>query len=273
MERDIITIDEDKCTGCGQCIPGCPEGALQLIDGKARLVSDLFCDGLGACIGECPEGAITIEKREAEPYDERKVMTNIVKQGDATILAHLKHLKDHNETGFLSQAIEYLESNGMAVPDYSEEERRMACGCPESMAQEIKKNEESESNVSGSIESELTQWPVQLQLINPSVPYFKNADLLIAADCVSYSYGDFHRKFLKDKKLIIFCPKLDTTIDAYIEKLAELFKIQDIKTITIVKMEVPCCSGVERIIDAALQKSGMDIAVNIFIISFQGKII
>ncbi|MCP4728053.1 MAG: 4Fe-4S ferredoxin, partial [bacterium] len=243
-----------------------------IIDGKARLISDLFCDGLGACIGECPEDAISIEKREAVPYDEKKVMGNIVKQGEATIIAHLKHLNDHNETGFLSQATEYLESKGMEVPDYTEEPR-MACGCPGSMAQEIKKDEKSGSDVSGPVESELTQWPIQAQLINPGAPYFKNADLLIAADCVSFSYGDFHRKFLKDKKLIIFCPKLDTTIDAYIEKLAELFRVQDIKSITVAHMEVPCCFGTEQIVKTALQKSGKDIPINIITISVQGEVI
>lgn len=278
MERDIITIDEKKCTGCGLCIPGCPEGAIQIIDEKARLISDLYCDGLGACLGQCPEGAISIEKREAEPYDEKKVMANIVKQGESTILAHLKHLKDHNEMGFLNLAIEYLNSNSIVVPsefyEGSEEKPTMACGCPSSMEREIIKDEScSCDDESGPVASELSQWPVQLQLINPNAAYFKNADLLIAADCVPFSFGDFHRRFLKGKKLIVFCPKLDTTIDAYIEKLTELFRVQNIKSITIVHMEVPCCFGVEKIVTEALRKSNKNIIIKDYTISVQGEII
>lgn len=274
MKREIITIDEEKCTGCGLCIPGCPEGALQVIDGKARLVGDLFCDGLGACIGDCPEGAISVEKREAVPYDEKKVMENIAKQGAATISAHLNHLKDHGETGYLKLAMEYLEDNNINLPDGPDQkEKKMACGCPGSMAREIKKKVSETGHAAGPIESELTQWPVQLQLINPHAPYFKNADLIVAADCVPFTYADFHRRFLKNKKLIIFCPKLDTTIDSYINKLTELFKVQDIKSITIVHMEVPCCFGVEKIVSQALKNSGKNIVIKDYTISVQGDII
>jgi len=278
MERDIITIDEDKCTGCGLCIPGCPEGAIQLIDEKARLISDLFCDGLGACLGECPEDAISIKKREAEPYNEERVMANIVRQGKGTIIAHLKHLKDHNEIGFLNQAMEYLKVNSIEVPseyeEVTEEKPTMACGCPSSMEREIDREDVKPcADASAPVSSELSHWPVQLQLINPNAASFKNADLLITADCVPFSYGDFHRRFLKGRKLIIFCPKLDTTIDSYIQKLTELFRVQDIKSITILHMEVPCCSGVEKIVTEALEKADKNIIIKDYTISISGEII
>lgn len=278
MKRDIITINQDLCNGCGQCVPGCPEGALQIIDGKARLISDLFCDGLGACIGECPEKAITIEKREAEPYDEARVMANIVKQGEATILAHLIHLRDHNETGFLNAALKYLQENNFTVPpDFTasrgaDTASGAACGCPGSAEQVIRHGHGHSSGPAVLMESELSQWPVQLQLINPQAPFFRDADILIAADCVPFSYANFHQKFLKGKKLIIFCPKLDTTIESYIQKLKELFAAQNIRSVTILHMEVPCCFGVGKIVQAALDRAGMKIPVEDITISIDGNI-
>jgi Pyruvate/2-oxoacid:ferredoxin oxidoreductase delta subunit len=280
MKRNIISIDTTKCNGCGLCIPGCPEGALQIIDGKARLVSDLFCDGLGACIGECPEGAIAVEEREAEPYDEIRVMENIVKQGENTIGAHLKHLKDHNETEYFNQAIEYLRVNNFDVSGYDElsspssVEPSQECGSQGSMTLELKREGGSEG-IGENIKhrSELQNWPVQLQLINPRAPYFKNAHLVIAADCVPFSYPNFHRQFIKDRILIIFCPKLDRTIDSYIEKLSEIFKNSNIQSISTVHMEVPCCSGVERVVEMALQRAGKDIPVTDTTISIKGDVI
>ncbi len=274
MKRQIITIDEAKCTGCGNCIPGCPEGALQIIDNKARLISDLFCDGLGACIGTCPEGAITIEEREAEPYDERRVMENIVKQGTNTIKAHLKHLADHGENLLLSQAIAFLQEKGMEVPDYSCKEGDVACGCAGGIVKAFDKQAAAvEQTATGKIASELRQWPVQLHLINPNAEYFDNADLLISADCVPYSYGDFHRRFLKGKIVITLCPKLDKDIDRYIDKLAEIFRLHNIKSISIVRMEVPCCGGTELIIQKALEKAGKVHMVKLTVISLQGEIL
>jgi NAD-dependent dihydropyrimidine dehydrogenase PreA subunit len=278
MKRQIITIDEEKCTGCGECIPGCPEGALQIIDGKARLVSDLFCDGLGACIGTCPEGAISIEEREAEPYDEARVMENIIKAGDNTIRAHLKHLRDHNETGLLQEAIDLLQERGFDVSQYLDEETQVhvdpACGCPGSAPIDLRgeKSGQSEDDVPPQ-QSQLRNWPVQLRLINPQAQYFQNAHLLIAADCVPFSYADFHRTFLRDRILIMFCPKLDPTIDEYIAKLSEIFAQSDIQSITILRMEVPCCSGIERIVQTALQRSGKKIPLNELVISINGEIL
>ncbi|HPG31368.1 MAG TPA: 4Fe-4S ferredoxin, partial [bacterium] len=245
--RKIISIDKKKCNGCGNCIPNCAEGALQIIDGKARLISDLFCDGLGACLGHCPEGAISIEERESEPYDEYKVMENVVKGGENVIKAHLKHMKDHNEDLYLAQAVEYLKKNNLPVPEYLDNNKEQCGfgGCPGMKTMDLRNrntNKQTEPNI-GKLESKLRQWPTQLQLINPNANYFENADLVIAADCSAYAYADFHRRFIDGKILMILCPKLDTTIDMYIEKLTMIFQSHNIKSITIVHMEVPCCGG------------------------------
>ncbi len=272
MKRKIIEINEKKCNGCGLCIPNCPEGALQIIDGKARLISDLFCDGLGACIGECPEGAITTIEREAEPYDEAKVMENIIKAGANTIKAHLKHLKDHDQNEYFEQAVVILLRKGLPIPKI-EEDSCLGGTCPGVAAHSIEREEESVTNLNVKMGSELQQWPVQLHLINPNAPYLKNAELLIAADCVPFAFANFHQRFVKGKIVINFCPKLDSGIDSYIEKLAEIFKNQDIKSITIVKMEVPCCGGIEHIVMKALEKAGKALFVKTNTISINGEII
>jgi ferredoxin len=270
MKRDIIQINEEKCNGCGNCVTGCPEGALQVIDGKARLISDLFCDGLGACIGDCPEGAIEIETREAEPYDESKVMKNIVKAGPNVIKAHLQHLQEHGENKLVDEAIHYLKDHDLDIPDY--EEKPLACGCPGSMTQELSPTgEEKHEHVM--LQAQLRNWPIQLQLLNPNAPYLNNADLLIAADCAPFAYANFHERFLKDKVLIILCPKLDKTIDEYVDKLAQIFQKQNINSISIVHMEVPCCSGIEVIIRRALEKAQKNIIIKDYTISINGEII
>jgi len=275
MKRQLIEIDETKCNGCGFCIPNCPEGALQIIDGKARLISDLFCDGLGACIGECPEGAIKTVEREAEPYDEKKVMENIIKAGPNTIKAHLKHLVDHDQKEFVQKAVAILKEKGIPIPNLHEDKQtQMACGCPGSMAREIQHQEkEATESTNVKLNSELRQWPVQLHLINPNAPYLKNADLLIAADCVPFAFANFHQRFIKGKIVINFCPKLDSGIESYIEKLAEIFKNQNIKSVTIVRMEVPCCGGIEHIVMKALEKAGKALMVKANVISVNGRII
>ena len=271
MKRKIIEIDEKKCTGCGECIPNCPEGALQIIDGKARLVSDLFCDGLGACIGNCPEGAIYTLEREAEPYDESKVMENIIKAGPNTIKAHLKHLKDHQQTEYYNQAVRTLREKNIPIPEFEDETGCKQIGCPGIEARSIERENNPET-ASVSLHSELRQWPVQLHLLNPQAPYLKNADLLIAADCAPFAYADFHRKFIKGKIVINFCPKLDQGIDRYVEKLAVIFSSADIRSVTIVRMEVPCCGGIEYVINKALEKAGKSLTVKTNIVSIQGNI-
>ena len=271
MKRKIIKIDEELCNGCGECIPNCPEGALQIIDGKARLISDLFCDGLGACIGNCPLGAIEVEEREAEAYDEDKVMENVIKQGANTIKAHLVHLKEHGEDEFYNQAIDFLKRNDIDIP-VIEEIKEELCGCPGMMTKEIKR-EESEDTASRPVQSVLTTWPVQLHLLNPNASYLKNADLLVAADCVGFAYADFHQRFLKGKVPIIFCPKLDQSTEAYLEKLTHIFKINQIKSVTIVKMEVPCCGGTTGLVEEALRRSGTNTIIKEYTIGINGEIL
>jgi ferredoxin len=250
--RKIIEIDEDICNGCGDCIPNCPEGALRVIDGKARLISDLFCDGLGACIGECPVEAIKIAKREAEPYNETKVMENIARQGKNVIAAHLKHLRDHGETGLYNEALEYLKNNNIEIAEDFE--------IAELLSQLTAK------------ESKLRQWPVQIMLVPSTAPYLKDADLLIAADCIPFAYAGFHEDFLENKALLIGCPKLDDS-EYYMKKFTEIFRLNDIKSVTVVHMEVPCCFGMLGIVKQAVKDSGKDIPVKAVNIGIRGNII
>lgn len=299
MKRTIIKIDEDLCNGCGLCVPNCHEGALQVIDGKVRLISDLFCDGLGACIGHCPEGAITLEEREAEPYDEIKVMELMVPKGRNTILAHLEHLRDHNETELLKQAIEYIKSNNIDMSPKEEpvtvgagasvfeslKHARMATahesdgcggGCPGSRAMsfdiDMDKVNTTAENAITDAPSELRQWPVQLHLLNPSAGYFKNADVVLAADCVAFAMGNFHNKFLKGKTLAIACPKLDSNKESYVEKLTAMIDKSYINTLHVITMEVPCCSGLVQIAMMARQQASRNIPVKKTVISIQGDI-
>ncbi|MCS7180366.1 MAG: 4Fe-4S binding protein [bacterium] len=269
MIRKIIEIDEEKCNGCGNCIPNCPEGALQIIDGKARLISDLFCDGLGACIGSCPVEAIKIVERETEPYNEKKTMENIIKKGKNTIIAHLKHLKDHGETEYLKQALEFLKEKDIEI-DISEI-FEVPC-CPGMKIIDTREEtEESKTNIE--IKSQLRQWPIQLHLVNPIAPYFKKADLLFAADCTAFSYGNFHNDFIKEKTILIACPKLDTGIDRYIEKINQIIINNNINTVTVAIMEVPCCSGLLKIVEEAVKKSGKKIPIKKIVIGLKGEIL
>lgn len=276
MKRKIITIDDEKCNGCGACIPDCAEGALQMIDGKARLISDLFCDGLGACIGSCPEGAISIEEREAEPYDETKVMAHIAKQGANTIKAHLAHMQDHGEDEFLREGIAYLVENDIEVPSEFLQSK-CACdeigeapvehgpppggGCPGARLMNLDKETspgELDPEPVGTRPSRLNQWPVQIMLIPPHAPFLNGADLLFAADCVPIAYPEFHEKLLKGRVCLIGCPKFDDA-QHYLEKITEIFKLNDVKSVMIAYMEVPCCGGMVRIIEEALKASGKNI--------------
>ncbi len=277
MKRKIIKIDEEKCNGCGLCIPDCPEGALQMIDGKARLVSDLFCDGLGACIGNCPQGAIKVVEREALPYDERRVMEeNIINAGANTIKAHLKHLFDHGEFGYYDTAVAVLKEHNLPVPQIEEKPQGCAAGqCPGSSSMDFKEVYKSHAPVETGAHrqpSELQTWPTQLQLMHPMAGYLKNADLLIAADCAPFAYANFHQDFLKGKVLINFCPKLDQTIDHYIEKLTTILKHNNINSITIVRMEVPCCGGMEMLLRQAIAKAGADLEPEVKIITIKGDL-
>ncbi len=298
-KRKIITINEELCNGCGNCIPNCPEGALQVIDGKARLVSDLICDGLGACIGDCPLGAISVEEREALPYDERKVMDNISKQGINVIKAHLKHLKDHNETEFLGQALDYLNEKNIEIPEgfkeafkkdiieKAEESKTCASGtCPGSQIQDLGKKERTRkvkpgiwkepfnrnSKDAAQRKTRLAHWPIQIRLVAPNAPFLQNADLLIAADCVPFTHPDFHEKFLKEKVLLIGCPKFDDA-QFYLQRISDIINSNDIKSVTVVYMEVPCCYGLIAIVQEAIKNSGKIIPFAAVKISLRGEII
>jgi ferredoxin len=284
MKRQIITIDEDRCTGCGVCIPNCPEGALQIIDGKARLISDLFCDGLGACIGHCPEEAITTETREAVAYDESKVMENIVRQGPNVVAAHLKHLKSHDQDEYFREALAYLVENDVAIPD---EFLEPACRCGEiereaprfgacpgsrvmNFETETARGEQAAPGSRTSASSRLRQWPVQIMLVPPNAPFLAGADVLIAADCVPFAYADFHEKLLAGKILLVGCPKLDDT-GHYLEKLTAMFKENDIRSVTVAHMEVPCCFGMVKLVEAAIKSSGRRIPFAARMISVKGE--
>ncbi len=283
VKRKVIKIDEEKCTGCGLCVPDCPEGALQIIDGKARLISDLFCDGLGACIGSCPEGAITIEERDAEPYDEKKVMKNIVKAGKNTITAHLMHLKEHSQMEYLHQAMAYLKENNTDFPieDFIAEvhgapgKHPHAGACPGSKPMSWGEKKEKRVSVGkppAGIQSELRNWPVQLMLVNPQAPYLKHAELLISADCVPFAYAGFHQDFVKDKIVLVGCPKLDD-IEFYKEKLTQIFKAANPASITVARMEVPCCGGLVTGVQEAIKRAGKKIPFCEITVSIKGGVL
>lgn len=230
MIRKIIKIDEEKCNGCGLCAEACHEGAIGMIDGKAKLLRDDYCDGLGDCLPACPTGAISFEEREAAAYNEEAVLKN--------------------------KAEKQVE--------------KLPCGCPGTHSKTIKRNNKSDEMVN-SIESQLLQWPVQIKLVPINAPYFDKANLLIAADCTAYAYGDFHRRFIKNKITLIGCPKLDE--GDYAEKIESIIKNNDIKSITIVRMEVPCCGGIENAAKTALMKSGKFIPWQVVTISTNGELI
>lgn len=252
MKRKIIKIDEEKCTGCGLCVPGCHEEAIKIIDGKARLVSDVFCDGLGACLGECPEGALTLEERDADPFDEKLVMEAIAKK-------KLDDIQSHQSPG--SPANLHVMSPGG--------------GCPGSAhaAFERKAQAVSGKTQSGEQPSELTHWPIQLHLVNPAADFFRGKDVVLAADCVAFAAGDFHSRFLKGKTLAIACPKLDEGQEEYIEKIRRMADEAKTNTLTVIMMQVPCCRGLMQIAQAALQKAARKVPLKAVVVGIQGDVL
>jgi NAD-dependent dihydropyrimidine dehydrogenase PreA subunit len=272
MKRKIINIDQEKCTGCGVCVSGCPEGALQVIDGKARLVGDLLCDGLGACLQACPENAISIEEREAEPYNEIKALENIIPQGASVIMAHLNHLRNHRQTEYLQQALFYLQEHGLKIdlPPEIVAESSPARKCPGSQTISFGSHPEATGNSYG--QSQLTHWPIQLHLISPSAPHYKGSDLLLAADCVAYALGNFHQS-LQGRTLAIACPKLDSNQESYLEKLTALIDQAEIKSIKVMIMQVPCCRGLLRLAMEAAGRARKSVPLTCAVVGLQGEIL
>ena len=245
MKRDIVLIDQEKCNGCGECINSCAEGAIEVVDGKARMISETYCDGLGACLGHCPQDAISIEHREAVDYDE--VLTN-------------KHLKS-------------IGREPVAVSNHNMHDNAPVTGCPSSqiVQREIRTGNNNDDVVVDNVQSMLSQWPIQLTLVPPEAPFLDNADLLIAADCVPFAYPMFHEKFLKNKSVVIACPKLDD-IDFYIQRLTDIFSKNSLKTITIVHMEVPCCFGLNHAVEEALKAAQKKIPLEEVTIGIDGTV-
>jgi len=231
--RNVVKIDEKKCDGCGLCVDACAEGAIKIIDGKAKLVSEVYCDGLGACIGHCPQDAITIERREADELDEEAAK------------AHLDEKKSSQQQS-----------------DFV---------CPGVMTKELRGKGETANSVGGSVRSQLRHWPVQLKLVSPQGPYFANADLLLVADCVPFAMGDFHNRFLRDHSIIVGCPKLDNS-QFYVEKLTQILKMNKLNSLTVIHMEVPCCSGLTYIAKEAVVHSGVEMSFEDITIDLRGNV-
>jgi len=249
MLRKIVRIDPEKCDGCGLCVPSCAEGAIKIVDGKAQLSADNLCDGLGACLGDCPRDAITIEEREADEFDEAEVERHLAAQGRPAPVPH-------------------HATPATSVPAANHH----GGGCPGSRAMSFARSQEAPVTQSAaSRQSQLAQWPVQLHLVPTTAPYFQGADLLITADCVPVAYAGYHEDFLKGKAVVMGCPKLDDN-QFYTNKLTELFSKSDIKSITVLKMEVPCCGGIAVAAQQALAASGKQIPLKIVTIGIQGTI-
>jgi NAD-dependent dihydropyrimidine dehydrogenase PreA subunit len=298
-KRKIIEINRDLCNGCGLCTTACAEGALELdSEGKAIIVRELYCDGMGACLAVCPTDALKVVERDSQEYDAQAAYKHVLKtrgeeaarnvhgigahgdghphgqaghggQGDGDLREHTEH-GDH---GAHHDSKLHHHSGGRPGHHAAKQKmpEKLACGCPGSMAREIKREpvDENPSSISG--RSELTQWPVQLHLVSPFAPYFQNADLLVAADCTAFALGSFHRDLLQGKKVVIACPKLDDTAN-YTAKLAEIIKLNDIKSLTVAIMTVPCCSGLFRLVEDAVELSGVSIEPRKVVVGIDGKI-
>lgn len=237
MKRKIVNIDESRCNGCGLCVGKCAEGALRIVDGKARLVSEVYCDGLGACLGECPQGAISVEEREAPAFDERAVHAHLAQR----------------------------EQRKAAEP--------LACGCPGAALRTFLKPENSRPAAEDAPEtpSELTQWPVQLRLVPPHAPFLKGADILVCADCVPFALPDFHRRYLKGRAVLVGCPKLDD-LAYYQDKLTDIFYEAQPASVTVLRMEVPCCGGIARAVVNARDEAAPGLPVEIVTVGIQGTV-
>lgn len=247
-KRQIVQIDESKCDGCGECVPSCEEGAIRIIDGKARLVSEVYCDGLGACLNHCPQEAISIIEREAEAFDE------------AAAMQHVAKLKPT------------LHVFGQPSGCPGTAAQQLAPTCPSQSTDLLQAgNSPTETPSDGhEVPSQLGNWPIQIHLVPPQAPYLQQADLLLVADCVPFAYADFHRRFLSGRPVLIGCPKLDDG-QAYVHKLAQIIVTAAPKSISVVHMEVPCCTGLSRIAQAAIEMSGVSVPLDDVTITRDGK--
>lgn len=244
MLRKIVRIDESKCDGCGDCVPSCAEGAIAVVDGKARLVGDVLCDGLGACLGECPRGAITVEEREAAAFDERAVHAHLAARAQPR------------------PRLSVLGGPASAPA---------AMGCPGSRSVTLPRAAPAPRAGEGVRASRLGQWPVQLHLVSPQAPYFRGADLLVAADCVPFAYAGFHEDFLEGRAVVVGCPKLDD-VSPYAEKLAAIIGLGEVRSVTVVRMEVPCCGGISRLARSAVAATGRDVPFRDVIVGVDGTL-
>jgi Fe-S-cluster-containing hydrogenase component 2 len=241
INRKIIEIDEELCDGCGQCVPSCAEGALEIVDGKVKLVADFYCDGLGACLGECPNGALQVVEREADEFDEEAVE---------------KHL------GSIAN-----EGTPQVIP--------MTGGCPSAQLKSFvppAAQQQAGESAQESAPSELTHWPVQVKLVPPTAPFLKGADLLVAADCTAVAYPNFHRDFLKGKAVMVGCPKFDD-VEGYIQKFADIFRTADLHSVSVVVMEVPCCQGLPIIVERGMKSAGKKVPMEKVVISARGEVL
>jgi ferredoxin len=247
VNRKIIKIDEDLCTGCGNCVVDCAEGALQIIDGKAKVVNEIFCDGLGACISGCPEGALEIIEREALEFDEEAVEE------------HLENLKTEEPNPYIA----------------TQEPGNVECGCPGSRTMTFAEtnDEGEEQTLTGEVKSQLRQWPIQMHLISPMAPYFQGADVLLSADCVAHAVGPYHPEYLKGKSVGIACPKLDQGQESYIEKIRSWIDDAKINTLTVMTMQVPCCSGLVYLAKQGASKASRKVPIKSIVVSLQGEIL
>jgi NAD-dependent dihydropyrimidine dehydrogenase PreA subunit len=245
--REIIEIDEDLCNGCGECVTACAEGAIQIIDGKARLISDIYCDGLGACLGHCPQDALKIIKRESEEFDE------------AEVERHLQAQKHGNPAPI------QLPLSGVPTPPGG--------GCPGARARSIATAPVASSTSDVNETSQLSHWPVQMHLVPPTAPFFAGADVLLSADCVAYAIGGFHQRFLQGKSLAIACPKLDSRQEVYVDKLVAMIDEAKIKSLTVMVMEVPCCSGLVRLVQQAHAQAQRKIPVECLVVNVAGQVL
>ena len=258
MQRETIKIDEDLCNGCGDCVPSCAEGAIQIIDGKAKLVKDALCDGLGACLGDCPEGALTIDTRDADEFDEEQVKVHLDRQQPQGDNGHTRPLP-------IAPAAAALGGVGLHAAPHGG-------GCPGARAMSFEEPA-APADESGTRASQLRQWPVQLHLVSPTAPYFEGSDVLLCADCVPFAMADFHRDYLKDRSLAIACPKLDDGQEMYVRKLVSMIDDAHINTLTVMIMQVPCCGGLLHLAKQAVAQATRKVPVKQLVVGLRGEIL